>query len=294
MQAAVLNKFEIDFDCGLEYFGKSFCTKIKLVGKCENCGEDFKARYDKLRNRKIFPFEKLCTKCIRVLTSRSAEAKANNSKAQLIAQNKPSRLKQNTESSKRWWRNLDPATKTTLLGPFRKHNKKLQNNPQYAAENRRRSGKTITGEVLINNKWIKFDSGYELLFLYSKNDSECTIRRCEFVIPYGKFTYNPDFWVAEDGATSVIEIKGYYNNRCDLKAAAAQTYIKDTGIADIYTIIGIKELKKAGILEKESSTYVWKQIRKIYNGSNIKFTHKNHQLIAKHGKRWYYKNKKNN
>jgi len=114
-----------------------------------------------------------------------------------------------------------------------------------------------------------------------------------FTIPYGRFRYNQDFMIIQNSKRTIVEIKGYYHNRTEEKSKAARQFIKNTGLADEYLLLQCKDLKKLGILEKLSSVYVWKQIRKIYNGSNIKFTHHKHTEIAKIGRSRFYKNIKN-
>jgi hypothetical protein len=46
---------EIDFDEGISIFGNNSRIKIYFKGNCVKCNKEFRARYDKLRDRKVFP-----------------------------------------------------------------------------------------------------------------------------------------------------------------------------------------------------------------------------------------------
>jgi hypothetical protein len=281
----ILNN-QINFDEGVKYLGKNFKCKIFLFGSCSICGINFRSRYDKLKGRKVYPFAKLCTKCVREETCRSEVARESNRKAQLITQNLPHIKNNNSMRSKRYWKSLTKTERENLLKPFTEQNEKIKNDPEYSSQIRKSSGLTISGRININGKWIEFDSGYELLYLnYIKNMNDITIRRCDFVIPYGKYTYNPDFLIINNDKKTIVEIKGYYKNRIEEKEKAAISFVNSNDIADEYCILGI--------LEKESSVYVWKQIRKIYDGQNIKFTHDKHREIAAIGRSRFNRNRRN-
>jgi hypothetical protein len=290
----ILNN-EIDFDIGIKIFGNSSKIKIYFKGNCVKCNKEFKARYDKLRDRKIFPMVKMCTSCTRLETSRSEIARLSNSRAQLITQNIPEIKSKNIKRSKKWWKNLSKDKKDYYLKSFVNNRLRMQNDPEYARNIRIKSSVIISGEYYINNEWIKFDSGYELLYLHSLINKNLTIKRCDFSIPYGKFKYNPDFLIIDNcnNKKSIIEIKGsFYKNRIKEKGIAANDYIIKNKIADEYIIYDQNYLLKNNILIKESSTFVWKQIRNIYNGNNVRFTNEKHREIAEIGRsRWYKKNK---
>jgi hypothetical protein len=168
----------------------------------------------------------------------------------------------------------------------------MQIDPEYAYKHKRKSG-NISGEVLLGQTFIKFDSGYELLFLCSLPES-VIIRRCQHAIAYGKHFYHPDFFlIYPNGKRVIVEIKGFHKNRVDEKRDAALLYIKESGIADDYSLLDTNALIKLGILSGVGGARLWKQIRRLANERTIRFTEAKHREIAKIGCSRYYKNCKN-
>jgi len=169
----------------------------------------------------------------------------------------------------------------------------MQIDPEYANKHRRRS-KSISGRVLINGRWIRFDSAYELIFLWYAKDRFKTIRRCRFAIAYGSHFYHPDFMVIDlSGARSIVEIKGFYKNNVIEKQRAARKYIAENSVADSYVLYDTNKLIRDGILLKIGSRYMWQQIAEINNATTIAFADKKHKRIAEIGYQRFNKEVKN-
>jgi len=159
----------------------------------------------------------------------------------------------------------------------------MQTDPEYAGRHRRRS-KSVTGGVLIGDQWIKFDSAFELLFLWSIRGKHLIIRRCGFAIAYGSHFYHPDFFIIDNaGRRTIVEIKGYYNNNVLEKQKAAEQYVEETGVADFYILYDTDRMISEGILLGIGGARMWKQIREIYDEAVIAFTDPKHQRIAEVG-----------
>ena len=73
---------------------------------------------------------------------------------------------------------------------------------------------------------IKFESSYELGFIYACLKNGKNIKRCNIVIPYKKeneiHNYYPDFIIDNN----IVEIKGYANDDVESKSLAAKKYCK--------------------------------------------------------------------
>jgi hypothetical protein len=199
-------------------------------------------------------------------------------------------LEQNRACSKKLWTNQ--SYRINCLKSFVLHNEKMQHDVEYAARYRRKS-KSVTGTILIGESPIRFDSAYELLFIWYCKD-KMTIRRCHFAIAYGNHFYHPDFMIIDQcGNRTLVEIKGYYRNSVVEKQVAAEQYISQTGVAEAYILYDTKRLLADGILNGVGGAYMWRQIRNIYDEAIITFTDPKHKRIAEIGISRYTKEAKN-
>ncbi len=286
----ILQQFQINFSVARKYL-RNFSTKIDLKCDCIKCSKSYITRFDKIFKRKYFNGQQICPICLPKLISNSQTHKLNNSEAQLIAQNKPDRLFKNQNKARLLWK--DNNYKRKCLVGFSKHNQKMQTDPAYANKHKRRS-KSVSGIIKINNYNIRFDSMYEVIFLWYVKDEYKVIRRCEFAIVYGNHFYHPDFFlIGKNGERVIIEVKGFYKNKILEKKKAAEEYILKTNIADSYEIYDTDRLIREGILIGVGSGRLWKQIKEIYNAGVITFTDSKHKQIAEIGRRRFIKLQKN-
>lgn len=263
----------IDHDLAITYL-KDVGSNIEITFRCDGCSKPQTIRWNKLRARKYGRYDKICGRCLQV--------KINNSTEFLDA---------NKKRSKALWQ--QPGYRKRCLLAFELHNQRMQYDTEYAARHRRRS-RSIDGKIQLFGNWVRFDSGFELVFLDFICDRCRTLRRCRFAIPYGGHFYHPDFFVIlPDGRRQIIEIKGYYNNNVLRKQTAAIEYLKETNIADDYVLYTTQKLLDDNILIGTGGGRLWDQIRKINDARIIRFTNPQHQEIAKIGRSRYYKNTQN-
>jgi hypothetical protein len=172
----------------------------------------------------------------------------------------------------------------------------MQIDPEYANRHRRRS-RSVEGIILVGGQEIRFDSAFELIFLWNTRNKYCKVRRCNFAIAYDNHFYHPDFFVVDkNGERAIIEVKGFYKSNVAEKQTAANRYILETGIADRYILYDTDRLLAESILYGVGGARMWKQIREINNAATITFTDPKHQRIADVGVsrfRREVKNKKN-
>ncbi len=259
----------IDYDLAIRYL-VGVSSKVLVKFECRQCTQHCLIRWSKLADRAHNKYDNICAHCLRSLIN-----------------NDPIMLESNRQKTKLLWN--DDNYRTKCLKAFASHNKAMQTDQEYANRHRRKSH-SVAGTILINGQWIRFDSGFELIFLWNTRDRYVKIRRCDFVIAYGKHFYHPDFFVIDkSGRRSIIEIKGYYRNNVEQKQEAATRYIADTGIADSYDLYDTDRLMDDGIILGVGGTYMWDQIRRINNGTTITFSDPKHSRIAEIGQRRYYR-----
>jgi len=272
---SLLDSNIISFDMAEKYIA-NISSSIIVSFTCIKCHADKQIRWCKLLERKHSRAEKICCSCL--------QSSINTQDSHLLA---------HRERSKKLWHR--DAYRVKCIKAFQEHNKKMQLDVDYAQLHKRKS-KSVTGELLVGDRFIKFDSGFELIYLASLPEN-VIIRRCNFPISYKNRYYHPDFLVIDaSNKKTIVEIKGFYKNAVEEKQAAAIQYISQTKIADDYILYDTDRLLKEGILEGTGGGYFWKQIRKINNGRIIRFTDSKHQQIAEHGRNWRIKdsdNKKN-
>lgn len=262
----------IDYDIAIKYL-KNISTKLNIKFNCRVCNKEHKVRWHKFEERQNYKYDNICYHCITIAIN-----------------NDPKMLKINRDRSKKLWNNNE--YRKACIKAFHNHNHKMQTNQEYANKHKRKS-KSISGEILVKSQWIRFDSAYELIFLWHIAFKCDIIRRCNFVIPYGNHFYHPDFLIINnDGSRHIIEIKGFYKNKVQEKQKAAIKYIKESKAADSYILYDTNLLIKEGII-KIGSTWMWRKIKEINNETSIKFSNKKHKEIAKIGRYQYYKKMQN-
>jgi hypothetical protein len=176
-----------------------------------------------MKNRKICGDRPICRKCALKFAMNSDEWRNNNSKAQLIAQNRPE-----------------------VLEKQRKAQLALMKNDPFFAE-KRASKSYISGKI----NGMRFDSSWEMFYIgYCwENADILSIERYVGSIDYykadgSKSRYYPDFIVTfKNGSKKIIEIKGSkkYNNFHEKFNAAKKKWKMN------YIVKGQKELYKLGI-----------------------------------------------
>ena len=201
--------------------------KVKFI--CQECNHSDIMTISAMRIRKICGFKPICKKCSLKFATNSEMWKASNSKAQIIAQNRPSVLKKQRDAQLRL----------------------MKNDPLYAEK--RCSKSYISGTI----KGMRFDSSWELYFIVYCWESKKIKRidRYDGFIEYfdtkdKKRRYYPDFVVEFcNGIKKIVEIKGTkkYNNFLDKFNAAR----KKLGIN--YVVYEEGDLKDMGIYFRRES-----------------------------------------
>jgi hypothetical protein len=227
-----------------------------------------------MADRKYYKYDNVCSSCLNYLI-----------------QNDPGKIAINQANSKALW--CDASYRRKCLKAFELHNKNMQLNTAYAHKHRRRS-RSVEGFIEINGQSIRFDSAFELIFLWQVRNKYQKIRRCNFAIAYSSHFYHPDFLViGPDGYKSIIEIKGFYKSNISEKQEAAEKYIAETGIADSYILYDTELLLSEGILRGVGGAHMWKQIREINNETTVTFTSEEHKRIAEIGRSRFRRETKN-
>lgn len=260
---------EIDHAIAYKYL-LGISTSIKVRFACHVCYKLCLLRWSKMLDRRNDKGEAICYKCL--------QTKINTSPTVMAAHR--------SRTEKLW---QDAEFRREHLVGFESHRRRLQTDQDYAAKHKRRC-RSVAGTITLNGKTIRFDSAYELIFIAYITPRCLTVRRCEFTIAYGKHYYHPDFFVIfPDNKRVIIEIKGFYNNRVAEKQVAAQRYVTETGIADLYELYDTDRLLRDGVLRKLGGGYLWKQISEVCKHAVVTFSEAKHRKIAEIGVRRYRK-----
>jgi hypothetical protein len=259
---------QIDHDLAIKYLS-DVGSNISVKFKCKKCQQIQITKWNKLKKRKNGKLDKLCYRCLQTRINTSEEM-----------------VQRHSDRSKLLWANGE--YRRQCLKSFESHNKRMQQDVEYAAKHRRKS-RSISGAVKINNQSIRFDSAFELFYIDYIYDKCEILRRCEYAIAYDNHFYHPDFFVVLDGCRMIVEIKGYYNNRVEEKQKAAIQYVDETDIADDYVLYTTEKLLDEGILRGVGGGHMWRQIRDLNNVRTIEFSETKHQRIAEVGRSRYLK-----
>ena len=214
---------------------------FQIEFKCENCGKIFYTSMKNFFHRKYYVGRQICKECILKLVCSSDEWRQTNSKAQLIAQNKPEVkakmsisvkasktpevLKKHSIASIKNWSDKSYRDKhrKSILNAFKNMN-------QSARDKMIHKNGYYSGWYLIGDKKLFFNSSWELQFIHWCEENKIFIERCDFCIPYFvdgvKHNYIPDFVIIENGIKKLVEIKGRACEYVNLKNSAAVTYCK--------------------------------------------------------------------
>jgi hypothetical protein len=261
----------IDFDIAEKYL-QDIQSSICVSFECISCNMTKTLRWCKILARKFDAGVKICYSCL--------QSKINN---------RDDYLEAHRVRGTEMWKHQEYRKK--CIKGFEAHNKKMQLDVEYSQKHRRKS-KSVSGEILIGDKFVKFDSGFELIYLAGL-DHASIVRRCNFAISYKKRYYHPDFMVISNGRKTIVEIKGFYKNAVEEKQEAAIAYIAKTKIADNYILYDTDRLLREGILIGTGGGHFWRQIRKINNERIVRFSDVKHQQIAATGKNKNSKIEKN-
>ena len=197
-------------------------NKNNLYIQCP-CGKDYVCIvFGFVRRKHQKP---VCDSCYKEQFAYDTEWRANNSKAQLIAQNRPETLARQTASQKR--RHAQPGMKEK----YRQIGKRLWESAEYR-ENVIKNSIAISGMY----EGLTYQSSYELAFIIWSLEKGYSLKRFDLEgIPYvfeGKeHRYYPDFIVNQN---RIVEVKGrgglYYKKlqwRCNAKDHALKAWCKD-------------------------------------------------------------------
>jgi hypothetical protein len=219
---------------------KTLRTKKKVRFDCQECGFEEIMEIAMMHRRKICGVLPICRKCSLGFAVKTEEWISNNSKAQIIAQNRPEVLEKQREAQCRL----------------------MESDPLYA--DKRCSHSYVSGKI----DGFRFDSSWELYFIAYcwESDDIASIDRYVGSIPYEdkdgiSRKYYPDFIVKyNSGKSKIIEIKGSkkYNNFHEKFNAARKIY----GMG--YLVYEEKDLKRMGIHFGRES-YL-REFYKKYNG----------------------------
>ena len=202
---------------------------VKII--CSECNKDSIIQIRKFENRKYGKGLPICSSCIMKYTTNLDEWKKVNSKAQLIAQNRPE---------------IKEKMRKTIIN-------KIKNDCEFRRKITRYSGK-LCGYY----NGIKFDSSWELSILYYY---EYKITACEITIPYifndKQHLYLPDFDLYLNNKKYLVEVKGQYRESDYIKIETARKEIKkglnnydDIIIIDKYNIKNLKGIVFFDSIEK--------------------------------------------
>lgn len=210
----------VSFDTYLKFKDILPACKKEVEITCDFCKNKTSLKWRDIARRVYFNDKQVCKECALKQTTTLDEWKNNNSKAQLIAQNRPEVLhKQRTAQS-----NL------------------MQKDKDYYEK--RSSGNLLKGYYYD----IYFESSYELFYIYYCLKNNIQIYRSELEIEYinkygFKTFYHPDFEIIQNNKKYIVEIKGYYGWVKELKNKAAVDYSENNNNYNGYLFYDENKLK---------------------------------------------------
>jgi len=242
-------------------------SRAVVFGNCIECNNKFHLLWRKITRRKHSGGKQVCNKCALKYATNTKEWKNTNSKAQLIAQNRPEVKKRMSESVKKS-RTEDVINRTSKSmiekwkdeGYVKRQRKahlegmeRAFNNPESCYKMTHKN-RFYTGWY--NSKWgkIYFGSSWELAFIVhcESNVSIKNLERCKDWIKYkdefkNKRKYNPDFKIETDSEKYVVEVKGSLdlNNLVQFKSEAAKNHYVDVS----YCLYVKRDLVRMGAIK---------------------------------------------
>lgn len=196
----------ISFKLYIKYASSYSSTKLKVIFNCSECKKKSILNWDDLENRTYFKRKPICKHCILKKSASTDQFKINNRNSQLIAQNRPEVIE-------------------------KQRNKQLeiiQTEGYETYVNKRTINKKSSLSGYKNG--IFFDGSYELSFMYWADSRGYTYNRSSDIIEYEynhmKHIYYPDFWLNIDNRLYLVEVKGYINEKVEVKNKSAKEYVK--------------------------------------------------------------------
>ena len=248
----------------IDIFG-DVLSKVVVSFECECCGKESVAQYRRISQRKYLRNEPICSDCIMNQTTLNDTWRENNSKAQLVAQNRPEvvnkrnkavkqamarpehRKKKSDAMKKRW---KDPEQASLM----RNNLEKIRKDPS-VLEKQQLKNRFHTGYYDSKFGRMFYNSSWELGFIKYCESSKFVghLARCSFYIEYyydgKKRKYFPDFIMENDDKRFIIEIKGGWGDpkMVEAKKQAALRFVESRDDINGYYVYNKKELKKLGI-----------------------------------------------
>lgn len=275
-----------------KYFDNNYRGRYLAKANCDICGKDFiRDCYSIFGRKRVYGNgHYFCSPTCGVKFATSQKGwKEKNSKAQLIAQNRPEvkakmrasvkasktpeLLRKHSEASKKMWLSEEYRKKhrESMKKAFKNMSQESKDKMSY--KNRFHSGwynSDKFGKMYFNSSW-------ELAFIvWCENNTLIeTLKRCDDTIPYkdknGKERfYYPDFEIKSSSGIQIIEIKGKRNlNNVEEKKIHAKNFYKNE---KDYCLYFYNDLIKLKVLNRnfKAFDFCMKHIDKIENLNGLK------------------------
>lgn len=299
-----ITKINFDFyKKNREFF--PFSKTIKVFGKCEICKKDTENYLFHIQNRKLksLRFMLICKKCIPKQIASDKNWLENNRNSQKIVQSREENKKRMSEILKETWK-CDKVRREKWINSIAKKNrsKKAREKNRIASiknwedeEYRKKVLDKVIGFSGISGVFkskfsgnIRFDSSYELFFLFFSDIQRQRVERVNFSIPYflngKKRYYRPDYIKNY----KLFEIKSLFtkrqyldNGEFESKNKAAIDYIDKTDIKE-FVVFTENELKLMGNINLiYHLVYVldFYSIIKLFSKRNVVYSDLNRRII---------------
>lgn len=265
---------------------------------CENCNKEFetsskalKKRVEALKKYDELSGKILCGKCSTLLIHKTHLARENNAKAQKIAQNKPEQKKKNREGVLRSREN--PEIKEKWLKAVRECSQREDYRKKQSEAMKKRWEDPIERDKFLNNSCfhtschgifsskisgnIRYESSYELMFLFQKDLDGVKVKRFDMPIEYKlnekKHYYIPDFSLGEE----IVEVKSHAilkkENRNELfeaKKEAMNNFLSNSEVYKKYTVLFDEDIK---LVYARGYIYTWLLkdgfLTEVYGGKSL-------------------------
>lgn len=285
---------------------------------CDVCGKTFSRDLKKYNSRRRERYENnypwkdndFCSSKCATVIAKTDYMRSANSKAQLIAQNRPEqklknslgvkRSRQNPEIYKKWYDSYVSWVNSEKSNSARKkisESVKARWQDPIQREKMLNSGKFFTschGDFVSKHSGIiRYESSYELIFLFLMDLQNRKVKRFDIGIDYEynneKRIYFPDF--VSDGKIYEIKSNRFMKkeNGWELlvaKKEAAKIFVDQSDIYNDYEVVYEQNLNERGALDARSYIYSWLlkdgYIKNNYGGkSMIKKTDYNNDIKSR-------------
>ena len=260
-----------NYDFALLLKNKKFNSKKEFISNCEKCKKKYEISYASFNKRtKDWDY---CRKCYAKAITNTDEWRANNSAAQLIAQNRPEVKEKMSKSLIKFWKE-NPGIKEIM-----KQNVKAYYTDEVRAAVSKKSteqnlacdGNNLntpySGYIWNSTDKIRFDSLLELSFIIYQYELGNKVERYKGYIEY-EFGYTrryiPDFILGD----TIIEVKSKYFYQKNKKMILAKAdAVKNLGIR--YSIVTEEEIKTNYFKRcKESVVKLLQNFDVVFNKEN--------------------------